>query len=90
MFARLGEKYKCSVVGVEGNEKTMETTASGYTFTDSGTLLNSCSDLQKFYAAEKQIIDYPIDDGAQNPLVWPVDATRISTYFHDEEYFKSL
>lgn len=74
----------------EGSGKIAATTASGYTFTDSGTLLDSCSDLQKFYTAEKQLIDYPIDDSAQNPLVWPVDATRISTYFHDEEYFRSL
>jgi murein DD-endopeptidase MepM/ murein hydrolase activator NlpD len=89
VFARLGDKYKCDVVG-NGSGTTVAVSASGYTFADSGTLLDSCSDLQKFYAAEKQLIDYPIDDTAQNPLIWPVDATRVSTYFHDEEYFKSL
>jgi murein DD-endopeptidase MepM/ murein hydrolase activator NlpD len=68
----------------------MITFASGYTFTDSGTLLDSCSDLQKFYTAEKQLLDYPIDENTQNPFIWPVDATHVSTYFHDEEYFKSL
>lgn len=66
------------------------TTASGYVFSASGTLLDSCTDLQKFYAAEKQLMDYPIDDSSQNPLVWPVDATRISTYYHDEGYLKAL
>ncbi|MDD2891827.1 MAG: peptidoglycan DD-metalloendopeptidase family protein [Candidatus Gracilibacteria bacterium] len=89
VFARLGDKYQCNVVG-GGNGKTVVTSVTGYTFTDSGTLLDSCNDLQKFYAAEKQLIDYPIDETVTNPLVWPVEATRISTYFHDEEYFKSL
>jgi len=89
VFARLGDKYKCDVVG-NGSGTTVATSASGYTFTNSGTLLDSCSDLQKFYAAEKQLIDYPINDTTQNPLSWPVDATRVSTYFHDEEYFQSL
>ena len=89
VFAKLGSKYQCNVVG-GGSGNTVATTASWYTFTDSGTLLDSCSDLQKFYAAEKQLIDYPIDESIQNPLVWPVDATRVSTYFHDEDYFKAL
>ncbi|MDD5376856.1 MAG: peptidoglycan DD-metalloendopeptidase family protein [Candidatus Gracilibacteria bacterium] len=89
VFTKLGDKYQCNVVG-EGSGKTVATSASGYTFTDSGTLLDSCSDLQKFYAAEKQLIDYPIDETSQNPLIWPVDATRVSTYFHDEDYFKAL
>ncbi len=69
---------------------SMPSTASGYTFAHSGALIDSCSDLQKFYAAEKQMIDYPIDENIQNPFIWPVDATRISTYYHDEDYFKVL
>lgn len=73
-----------------GSGETVVTSVTGYAFTDSGTFLDSCNDLQKFYAAEKQLIDYPIDETIANPLVWPVEATRISTYFHDEEYFKSL
>lgn len=89
VFARLGDKYKCDVVG-NGSGTTVAISASGYTFTDSETLLDSCSNLQKFYTAEKELIDYPIDDTIQNPLSWPVDATRVSTYFHDEEYFNSL
>ena len=73
-----------------GSGETVVTSASGYTFTDSGTILDSCSDLQKFYAAEKQLLDYPINENTENPLLWPVDATRISSYFHDEDYFKAL
>jgi len=91
VFARLGDKYQCDIVGgSNGSGETVATTASGYSFTASGTLLDSCSDLQKFYTAEKKLIDYPIDENIQNPLIWPVDATRVSTYFHDEDYFKSL
>lgn len=52
--------------------------------------MDSCSDLQKFYAAEKQLIDYPVDENIQNPFLWPVNATRVSTYYHDEEYFAAL
>jgi len=52
--------------------------------------MDSCDDLQKFYVAEKQLIDYPVDENGPNPLVWPVSATRISTYFHDEGYFRAL
>lgn len=89
MFAKLGDKYKCNVVA-DGTGKTVSATASGYTFTASGTSLDSCDDLQKFYAAEKQLIDYPVDENSPNPLVWPVNATHVSTYFHDEEYFKAL
>lgn len=90
IFAKLGDKYKCDVVGTGSVRAITENTASGYTFTDSGTLLDSCSDLQKFYASEKQLIDYPIDEDLRNPLIWPVAATRLSTYFHDEWYYKAL
>ena len=89
VFAKLGEKYQCDIVA-NGSGQTTETTASGYVFAPSEISMGSCSDLRQFYAAEKQLIDYPIDETIQNPLVWPVDANRISTYFHDEEYFKSL
>lgn len=90
IFAKLGDKYKCDVVGTGSVQAITTNTASGYTFTDSGNLLDSCSDLQKFYAAEKQLIDYPIDEDLRNPLIWPVAASRISTYFHDEWYYKAL
>ncbi|EKD44767.1 MAG: hypothetical protein ACD_71C00011G0001, partial [uncultured bacterium (gcode 4)] len=90
IFAKLGDKYKCDVVGTGSVRAITENTASGYTFTDSGNLLDSCTDLQKFYAAEKQLIDYPIDEDLRNPLIWPVAATRLSTYFHDEGYYKAL
>lgn len=86
---RLGDKYKCNVV-TDGTGSTVAASSSGYTFTDSGTLLDSCSDLQKFYAVEKKLIDYPIDESLSSPLAWPVQTTRISTYFHDEDYFNAL
>lgn len=96
IFTKLGDKYNCSVA-VDGTGQTLSAdTASGYTFTASGTLLDSCSDLQKFYAAEKQLVSYSIDTSVntgetlQNPFIWPVKASRISTYFHDEGYRTSF
>ena len=74
----------------EGTGTRVAVSSTGYAFTDSGTLLDSCTDLQNFYTAEKQLLDYPLDESAQNPLIWPVAATRISSYFHDEDYFKEL
>lgn len=85
VFAKLGDKYQCDVAS-QGQTNTLGESIS----TGSGGLVDSCDDLKKFYRAEKQLLDYPFDEGAQNPLVWPVDATRISTYFHDEGYYKEL
>lgn len=81
VFARLGDKYKCDIIS------DIPPSAA---ISDSGASMNSCDDLKKFYAAEKQLLDSPIDDALQNPFLWPVEATRISTYFHDEGYFKEL
>ncbi len=50
----------------------------------------ACLKVKQFYKLEQKLLQYTLDFGTGNVFSWPVQANRISTYFHDESYYKAL
>jgi hypothetical protein len=49
-----------------------------------------CADLNLSYQSEKKLRSVALDEVPQNPMDWPVEATRISAYYQDADYFDSV
>ena len=49
-----------------------------------------CITLASYFEAEKKIMTSVMADDSSNPLSWPVASSRISSYFHDGEYYEAL
>jgi hypothetical protein len=50
----------------------------------------SCLKVKQFYKLEQKLLQYTLDFGTGNVFSWPVQASRISTYFHEESYYKAF
>lgn len=54
------------------------------------TLFVECARIAQFFANEKELAKSELKEWTPNVLDWPVESRRITSYFHDAEYYQAL
>jgi murein DD-endopeptidase MepM/ murein hydrolase activator NlpD len=54
------------------------------------TLVVECARITQFFANEKELAKSEVKEWTPNILDWPVESRRITSYFHDADYYQSL
>ncbi len=49
-----------------------------------------CARIRQFFANEKELAKSEIKEGTPNLLDWPTESRRITTFFHDADYYQAL
>lgn len=84
VFNNIWNKYNCNFNFSSGSVSDTQE------INDSDT--PKCKEIKNYFILEKKLRDNnDVNMNSTNPLIWPATpASWISTYFHDEDYFKEL
>ena len=76
-------KYQDSFTDLLNRYKCNETKKSD-------TSIVECARIRQYFVNEKELTKSEVRRGTPNILDWPVESRRITSFFHDQEYYRAL
>ncbi len=53
-------------------------------------MILECARIRQYFINEKELARSQFQDNTSNIFSWPVESRRITSFFHDNEYYQAL